>query len=436
MTLLQRARHPGLVLIQLEFGRLKRMKYQKKGNCPKKYSTGHLLALLCFILILGLPTIGIGGGLYLNEFGTPSMGVAGAGANAVAVDASTSFHNAAGMTRIKGKELMATGGLLNATVEFDPDDDTPIPGGDGGDAGGPAPIIGGFYVHSLSDKWKLGANLITITGAVLDYDDDWTGRYLNTEVTLLTVTFFPSIAYRVNKWLSLGGGPQIMYADLEMKAMAPLPFGSGEVKIDGNDVAFGFGLGALFEVSERTRFGLVYQSEIEPEFDGDVSIDPPGISVSTDTTITLARFVKLAGYHEINERWALLGTVGWEDWSAFEDVNISTELGDQKIPRNWKDTWKIAAGIHFRPVEKWLLQLGFAYDTSPVDSDDRTPDMPIDRQIRYATGVQYNWSDKLSTGAQLVYADYGNAKINNDLLRGDYKRNDFLFFALNANWKF
>ena len=118
------------------------------------------------------------------------MGVAGAGANAVANDASTSFHNAAGMTRIKGNELMGTAGLLNATVKFDPDANTPIPGGDGGNAGGPAPIIGGFYVHSLSDKWKVGANLITITGAVLDYDDDWAGRYLNTEVTLLSMTLY------------------------------------------------------------------------------------------------------------------------------------------------------------------------------------------------------------------------------------------------------
>jgi long-chain fatty acid transport protein len=158
-----------------------------------------------------IPAVSTAGGLYINEFGTPSMGVAGAGGNAVASDASTSFHNAAGMTRIKGKEFMGTGGLLYATVKFDPDSDTPISGGNGGNAGGPAPIVGGFYVHSLSDKWKLGANLITITGAVLDYDDDWSGRYLNTEVTLLTVTFYPSIAYRVNDWLSLGGGPQIMY---------------------------------------------------------------------------------------------------------------------------------------------------------------------------------------------------------------------------------
>ncbi len=204
-------------------------------------------------------TTALAGGLYINEFGTPSMGVAGAGANAVASDASTSFHNPAGMTRIKSKELMVTAGLLNSIVEFDPDSDTPVPGGDGGEAGGPAPIIGGFYVHSLSDRWKLGANLVTISGAVLDYDDDWTGRYQNTEVTLLTMTFSPTIAYRVNDWLSLGGGPQIMYADLEMKAKAPLPGPGGregEVTIDGNDVAFGFGLGALFELSERTRLGL------------------------------------------------------------------------------------------------------------------------------------------------------------------------------------
>ncbi|MBW1694795.1 MAG: outer membrane protein transport protein [Deltaproteobacteria bacterium] len=383
-------------------------------------------------------TTALAGGLYINEFGTPSMGVAGAGTNAVASDASTSFHNPAGMARIKGKELMGTGGFIYSTVKFDSDSDTPIPGGNGGDAGGPAPVLGGFYVHSLNDRWKLGASLISISGALLDYDNDWTGRYLNTDVTLLTLTFYPSVAYRVNNWLSLGGGPQIMYADLELKAKAPPPIGNGEVKIDGDDVAFGFGLGALIELSERTRFGISYQSEIEPEFSGDVKFSGGAGSADagTDTELTLARFIHISGYHEFNDRWALLGTVGWENWSEFKDINISTGQGSQKIPRNWDDTWKFAAGVHFRPVEKWLLQLGFAYDTSPVDSDDRTPDMPMDRQIRYATGAQYQWSDRLSTGAQFVYADYGKAKIDNDLLKGDYKRNDLFFFALNANWKF
>ncbi len=128
--------------------------------------------------------------------------------------------------------------------------------------------------------------------------------------------------------------------------------------------------------------------------------------------------------------------MGWEDWSAFDNINISTGQGSKKIPRNWDDTYKFAAGVHYRPVDQWLLQLGFAYDTSPVDAKDRTSDMPIDRQIRYATGAQYQWSKDVSLGGQFVYADYGDAKIKNDLLRGDYKRNDLFFLAFNVNWKF
>ena len=154
---------------------------------------------------------------------------------------------------------------------------------------------------------------------MLDYDDDWTGSYLNTEVTLLTVTFYPFIAYRVNSWLSLGGGPQVMYADLEMKLKAPSPNGNGEVTIDGNDIAFGFGLGALFGVSERTRFGVIYQSEIESEFEEDVEVDPIGIDFASDTEITLAQFIRISGYHELNDKWALQSAVS----SSFPHLIIS-----------------------------------------------------------------------------------------------------------------
>ena len=309
------------------------LKSQIRRRQIQENMVSHSILLLFLGSLLMIPSVSTAGGLYINEFGTPSMGVAGAGANAVASDASTSFHNPAGMTRIKGKEFMGTGGLLYATVKFDSDSDTPISGGNGGNAGGPAPIVGGFYVHSLSDKWKLGANLITITGAVLDYDDDWTGRYLNTEVTLLTVTFYPSIAYRVNDWLSLGGGPQIMYADLEMKAKIPLPKDDGKVKIDGDDVAYGFSLGALFEVSERTRFGVVYQSEIEPEFDGDVKISGPGTKkVSTDTKITLAQFIRVSGYHELNDRNGRCS----EPWAGKTGAHLrmSTFPPDQGYPKD------------------------------------------------------------------------------------------------------
>jgi len=76
------------------------------------------------------------------------------------------------------------------------------------------------------------------------------------------------------------------------------------------------------------------------------------------------------------------------------------------------------------------------YDTNPVDSSDRTADMPIDRQVRYAVGASYDWSESLTVGASFVYADYGSGKIDGSTLSGEYDRNDLYFLGLHANWKF
>ena len=104
-------------------------------------------ALVLVILVFGPwldPEPAQAGGLYLNEFATPSMGVAGAGQEAFANDASTNFafHNPAGMTRLDGNQLSVGVGLLNGTTKFDADSDTPFSGGNGGDQAGLVPFLG------------------------------------------------------------------------------------------------------------------------------------------------------------------------------------------------------------------------------------------------------------------------------------------------------
>ena len=72
-------------------------------------------------------------------------------------------------------------------------------------------------------------------------------------------------------------------------------------------------------------------------------------------------------YHEVNDQFAILAQADWEDWSSFEDIPLSTSTGvSGAIPRNWKDTYKLGAGIHYRPSKPWLLMTGLAYDSSPV----------------------------------------------------------------------
>jgi long-chain fatty acid transport protein len=110
------------------------------------------------------------GGLYVHEFGTPSMGTASAGAQAVATDASTAGHNPAGMTRIEGNQFMLAGGLLYSDVHFDRDPATPVLGSSGGDAGDFAPMLGSYYVRTISERWRFGFASFTLVGAALDYD--------------------------------------------------------------------------------------------------------------------------------------------------------------------------------------------------------------------------------------------------------------------------
>ncbi len=374
----------------------------------------------------------LAGGLYIQEFATPSDGTAGAGAGAVARDASTAFHNPAGMTRLDDHETMLGGGLFFGNIRFDADDDTPFPGSNGGNQAGVAPILGSHYVHWLSDRWRIGGSLVAISGSALDPGDDWAGRFQLEEVGFLTMTANPSIAYRVNDWLSLAASGYVTYGTLDQDAAIP---GGGKVELDGlDDVAGSWGLSALFEPSERTRLSATFVDEIELDLSGDIDITPLGASAGIDTTIPLARNVRLGVYHEVNDQWAVLGSVSWEDWSALENQTVSVRRGSVTIDRGWKDTWGVGAGLEYRPDDLWLWQAGVRYDSSPVDSDHRTADLPIDRQWRLAVGFQRALSETTTVGGAFTYANYGSARIRNETLRGTYRRNDLFFLTFHVGF--
>jgi long-chain fatty acid transport protein len=397
---------------------------------------------LGLLLVAGGYSSAGAGGLYINEFATPSMGVAGAGQEAVANDASTNFafHNPAGMTRLEGHSIALGAGLLQGDTEFDTDPDTPFNGGNGGDQAGWAPLIGSHGVYSVTDDLKLGMSMFSISGAALDPNNDWAGRFSLQEIELLTLTANPSVAYRVNDWLSFGAGAMVMYADIEYELAAP-PInppvgGAGQVKVDGDDFAFGYNFGVLLELSPRTRVGAIYVSKVEPEFSGDLEFSA-GVSVGSDLEFTFPQLARVGVYHELNDQWAILGTVGWEDWSSFDELLVSVERGSAGIPTGWEDTYHFSGGVHYRPTQDWLLQAGITYDTSPVSAGERSAYLPMDRQVRYAVGAQYQWNERMTIGGAFEYIDLGDARIDNPtLLIGDYEDNRLIMFALNLSYEF
>jgi long-chain fatty acid transport protein len=164
-----------------------------------------------------------------------------------------------------------------------------------------------------------------------------------------------------------------------------------------------------------------------------------------DLTFTLPQQVMVSAYQPITEKFALMANFGWQNWAQFGKINVSIEsdsptslTADAKL----KDTWHTAIGAQYRIAPAWLLSLGFAYDSSAVGDADRSPALPVDRQLRYGIGIQYDWNRDVTWGLAYEFVDLGNAPINvrrgplAGQLTGDYSTNHIQFVATNLVWKF
>jgi long-chain fatty acid transport protein len=376
------------------------------------------------------------GGLYLNTFGSPSMGTASAGANAIAEDASTAHTNPAGMTRLDDHGIL--GGLAPgfSTVKFKADQQTPSGGGDGGDQGGFIPISSTSYVHKLSDRWRLGMSLLSVSGASLDPNDDWAGRFETTKVTLFTLTLMPTVAVRVTDWLSVGAGAAITYGKLDMKVRAPLAIaGDPTVKLDDLDDWAAAPLASiLIEATPDLRFGVLYQGETEFHLSGNAKI-PMGVTAALDLEFPLARAVRTSIYWDATDRIALVMNSGWEDWSVARSLPVSTSMGSAGVPLNFRDTWYIGLGGYYQLNDAWTLQTGFRYDSSALKDRNRTTALPVDRVLTLGVGGLYDYSEKLKIGLAFSWSNLGNAPVNNPTVKGKYSRNEVFLFNVSLNWK-
>ena len=68
----------------------------------------------------------------------------------------------------------------------------------------------------LADDLAITLSITSPYGLETDYDSDWVGRYQALNSDLTTVDINPSLAYKVNDWLSVSGGVSLQYMHAEL----------------------------------------------------------------------------------------------------------------------------------------------------------------------------------------------------------------------------
>lgn len=418
---------------------------------------------ICFAAaaLLAFVTSARASGLLLYETGAPDLGTASAGRAAMADDASTVAANPAGMTLLDRTQLLGAAGALLPFTNFDLAPQTTTSGGGGGNAGVFTPIGSFFYAYKLSEKLSLGWSTYSDFGLSGDYGKPWAGRYYVTSESFITGKANPNIAYRVNDWLSVGAGFSFSVARMlfqskinrNLTALGRKPDGS--LGIESWDEAFGGNVGVLITPLKNLRVGLTYQSPVDYKFGFHPNITGLGRLLSGIRTriggtkinipMEVPQQVMLSGVYKVLPNWSLLGNVGWQNWSAFSEFPIGVSSMKQRtvdVNLHFSDTCQIAIGQQLAFGEKWLWSAGFAYDSSPVSKANRVPVLPLDRQLRYGTGIQYQINDNVTAGAAWEFMDAGPGPFSADrgplagTLQGHYSTNYLNFASVNLIWKF
>ena len=161
--------------------------------------------------------------------------------------------------------------------------------------------------------------------------------------------------------------------------------------------------GSLIQPTEKLRFGLTYQSPVDFTFGFNphtTGIGPgleailrrSGACAKANLDITEPQQVMSSVLYQLTPRLALMSDLGWQNWSSFGQTVLGISAKNQRsiaVDMHFSDTWHTAIGEQFRIGEKWLWSAGFAYDSAPVSAANRSPALPLDRQLRYGTGIQY-----------------------------------------------
>jgi long-chain fatty acid transport protein len=412
------------------------------------------------IAILGsaLSGMAFSNGFALNEQSARSLGQAFSGRVSDADNASTVASNPAGMSRLKQAEFAVGAAFIDAhsdisdtsaAVSVRPSGPTfPRSGSNDGDMIPGITIPFAYYVHPIDEHWSVGFGVFTEYGLKNEYEDTFQGRYLGIKSELQTVTAQPTASYKFENNLSIGVGVTYNTVDGELsKAIFTGPATSDRnASVEGDDSAWGYNLGALYEINSATRVGVAYYSKVDYSIEGHTEITGvPRLDASLD--LTTPDKLDFGLTHDFTSDLTLHVDITHTNWSELTEIEVHNETSLPQLATDtenldWDDTWSYAVGLSYQINPEWTVRSGIGIDPSPIKSSTRSVRVPVDDREQIAFGATWSPTETVSIDLAYLYFRESTAHINitqpgatvNNSYSGKYE-NSANIFGVQLNWK-
>lgn len=369
----------------------------------------------------------------LNEHSASGLGRAYAGEAAIADNAAVLSRNPAAMTTFDKMALSVSGTYIKPDVDVAGDiyaGPTKLAPSSESDIAPDAFVPASYFIQPLNDQWAWGIGLFSNYGLSTEYSKTFAaGAGAGAgDTELVTLNINPNIAYRINSNFSVGAGINAVYAQAEVNRYAgalaaAIPGANSDTRLahlKGDTWGFGWNVGTLYEINENHRLALTYRSQVDLSFDGDFQGATSGNRVvDGNLKLDLPAQAEFAGYHRLNQQFAVHYSVNWTDWSAFQELKATSSncAGGVCLQKDekFKDSARYALGGTWYVNPSWEARIGFAYDNSPIEPEYRSLSIPDSDRVWYSAGATYHIDQDMSVDLGMAYLDGKEVDVNEGL---------------------
>lgn len=404
----------------------------------KSYLPAKLTTLMVAMGIMSLPMPCLASAFQLFEQDAASLGDYHAGYAAEAADASTSFYNPAGLTRIKNQQIIFAGATVATSFKYQ--GTIAVNSINGGNPqtvtaqGGNLGVIPALhYATPLTERLAFGFSVDVPFGLKTYYGNDTVLRYASTQTGVEVIDVSPALAFKFNDHWSIGAGPDLQTMKAEFEQIGAI--GSSMTDSDGmnnvDDTAYGYHAGLLYSPSEHTRYGLSYHSQVVHHLTGTSSFSGPiatilvGHPISSSTArvnMTLPPYTAFSAYHDINKQYAILGSIIYTQWNTLQYLtlqNVAALSGGVPstnvvitVPQHFRNSLNYAVGLEDKLTDTIKLRGGLGYDVTPVKNAYRNVQMPDNNRYIIALGGHVQATKTIGLDASWNHIFMNKAHIN------------------------
>lgn len=378
--------------------------------------------LLSFSVACGLATVSstvTAAGFQLAEYSATGLGRAYAGEAAMADNASAQWRNPAMLTYLEGTQVSV--GAIYVNPNLDVDGNTRFVTGDvrseSDDFANDAVIPNLYVSHRYNDKLAVGLAFGTNYGMETDLGTDFTAAHFGNEASITTVEANLNMGYQLTETVSVGGGIRYVMGEgsfgatvpSQTAAVTPLNEGDTLKYMEGDDTAWGWQIGAAWQLNPNHRVGISYKSAVDLKLEGYATGLGFGLANGArddgHMDLSLPATAELASFNQLSEKLALHASFNWTDWSSFEKLEAELDtLGTQMVKvENWKDNYRFAVGATYQVDPKLTLRTGVAYDTSAVSDKNRTITIPETDRTWLSLGASYDFTKQFTLDGGFTY---------------------------------